>query len=102
MDKEPRSLGKDSADGLTAPVNSPSDKDVALLMQHLLTQMQTRFEQMSTTVLSKIDEMTNRLEDIEKTVAGLAQQTGLEIPSALMKPVTQQDNNLTTNEPKTT
>jgi hypothetical protein len=41
---------------------------------------QGRFEQMSDTILSKIDEMDKRLDDLEGTMHTLASQSGVSLP----------------------
>ena len=41
---------------------------------HLSSQQQSRFNQMSTTIIGRIDEMGNRIDDLEKSISDLMQQ----------------------------
>jgi hypothetical protein len=47
---------------------------------------QGRFEQMSDTILSKIDEMDKRLDDLEGTMHTLASQSGVSLPPPPVRP----------------
>ena len=40
--------------------------------------MQTRFQQMSDTIIGRIDEMGTRIDDLEKSIADLMEQAGVE------------------------
>jgi hypothetical protein len=40
-------------------------------VQNLLSQMQSRFQQMSDSIITRIDEMGERIDDLEKSVVGL-------------------------------
>lgn len=46
-----------------APTNS---QDLTVFVQNLLEQMQSRFSQMSDAIIGRIDEMGNRIDDLEK------------------------------------
>ena len=41
-------------------------------------QQQTRFQQMSDSIIGRIDEMGSRIDDLEKSIGDLIQQAGLE------------------------
>ncbi|EGR32151.1 hypothetical protein IMG5_094660 [Ichthyophthirius multifiliis] len=49
----------------------PSSKELNLYVQNLLKQMQDKFEDMSSNIVGRIDEMKNRIDDIEKSVTDL-------------------------------
>ena len=55
----------------TVPDNAA---DLTLFVQNLLEQMQGRFNTMSTSIISRIDEMGNRIDDLEKSIGELMQQ----------------------------
>ena len=40
----------------------------------MLTQMQNRFQTMSENIIGRIDEMGNRIDDLEKSIADLVQE----------------------------
>mmetsp|Transcript_1598 Transcript_1598/g.1738 ORF Transcript_1598/g.1738 Transcript_1598/m.1738 type:complete len:80 (+) Transcript_1598:44-283(+) len=65
--------GKMSAE--TIPENA---QDLTLFVQNLLEQMQMRFNQMSTTIIGRIDEMGNRIDDLEKSIGDLMTQAGVD------------------------
>jgi len=51
-------------------------QDPALVVQALLQQMQNRFEQMSSSIIGRIDEMSDRIDQLEKSIENLMNQTG--------------------------
>lgn len=53
-------------------------QELTSFVQNLLQQMQTRFEEMSGNIITRIDEMANRIDDLEKSIAELMQQAGAE------------------------
>ena len=55
----------------TVPDNAA---DLTLFVQNLLEQMQGRFNTMSSSIISRIDEMGNRIDDLEKSIGELMQQ----------------------------
>jgi len=66
-----------------ATVSSPEMKNVQDLTRYvelLLQQMQERFQGISDQVLARIDEMGNRIDDLERNIADLVTQSGLEGP----------------------
>mmetsp|Transcript_35502 Transcript_35502/g.70552 ORF Transcript_35502/g.70552 Transcript_35502/m.70552 type:complete len:82 (-) Transcript_35502:125-370(-) len=58
-------------------------QDLTIFVQNLLEQMQQRFNQMSTSIIGRIDEMGNRIDDLEKSIGDLMQQAGVDPKSAL-------------------
>ena len=54
-------------------------------MENLLNQMQSRFTQMSESIIGRIDEMGSRIDDLEKSISELATEVGTEAdaPAAL-------------------
>ncbi|KAI5565217.1 hypothetical protein POPTR_014G131701v4 [Populus trichocarpa] len=55
-----------------------STADMTAFVQHLLQQMQSRFQTMSDSIVSKIDEMGNRIDDLEKSIDELREEMGVE------------------------
>lgn len=48
-----------------------------MYVQNLLQQMQTRFQDMSNSIVGRIDEMGNRIDSLEKNISDLMQQVRL-------------------------
>jgi len=62
--------------------NTPQNaQDLTVFVQTLLQQMQSRFEQMSESIIGRIDEMGNRIDELEKSIADLMSQAGIEDPT---------------------
>jgi heat shock factor-binding protein 1 len=57
-------------------------QDLTLFVQQLLQQMQGRFQTMSDTIIGRIDEMGSRIDDLEKSIAELMQQAGVDEQAA--------------------
>lgn len=53
-------------------------EELTAFVQNLLQQMQQRFEEMSGNIITRIDEMGNRIDNLEKSIADLMQQAGAE------------------------
>jgi len=53
-------------------------QDLTIFVQNLLEQMQSRFNQMSSSIIGRIDEMGNRIDDLEKSIAELMAQAGID------------------------
>jgi len=53
-------------------------QDLTIFVQSLLQQMQTRFSTMSNAIIGRIDEMGSRIDDLEKSIAELMTQAGIE------------------------
>ena len=53
-------------------------KDLTIFVQNVLDQMQSRFNQMSDQIIGRIDEMGDRIDDLEKSIAELMEQAGVE------------------------
>jgi heat shock factor-binding protein 1 len=50
--------------------------DLTAFVQNLLLQMQTRFQAMSESIITKIDEMGSRIDDLERSIAELVKESG--------------------------
>jgi heat shock factor-binding protein 1 len=48
--------------------------DLTIFVQNLLEQMQQRFNQMSSTIISRIDDMGGRIDELEKSIGDLMAQ----------------------------
>ena len=57
------------------PQNS---EELSVFVQNLLSQMQSRFQTMSNAIIGRIDEMGNRIDDLEKSVSDLMTQAGVD------------------------
>lgn len=57
-----------------------STADLTAFVQNLLQQMQARFETMSESIITKIDEMGSRIDDLEKSIGDLTKEMGIELP----------------------
>ncbi len=49
-------------------VEDPSTKELNIFVQNMLKQMQERFEEMSTNIIGRVDEMGKKIDDIEKSI----------------------------------
>ncbi|KMT05973.1 hypothetical protein BVRB_7g164610 [Beta vulgaris subsp. vulgaris] len=52
--------------------------DMTVFVQNLLQQMQTRFQAMSESIVTKIDEMGNRIDELEESIKDLKAEMGPE------------------------
>lgn len=50
--------------------------DLTAFVQNLLLQMQTRFQTMSESIITKIDEMGSRIDELERSIGELVKETG--------------------------
>ncbi|CAN4094930.1 unnamed protein product [Withania somnifera] len=76
-------------DGQDGDNSKQSTADMTVFVQNLLQQMQTRFQTMSESIISKIDEMGNRIDELEQSINDLRTemgQDGAPPPSASLKP----------------
>lgn len=53
-------------------------QDLTLVVNKLLTDMQSKFQVMSDQIIGRIDEMGVRLEELERNVGDLMQQSGFD------------------------
>ncbi|KAH7678721.1 Heat shock factor binding 1 protein [Dioscorea alata] len=53
-----------------------STADMTVFVQNLLQQMQTRFQTMSESLIGKIDEMGNRIDELEQSINNLKAEMG--------------------------
>ncbi|XP_072972254.1 uncharacterized protein [Typha angustifolia] len=63
-------------DELESGDSKQSTADITEFVQNLLMQMQTRFQAMSESILSKIDEMGSRIDDLEQSINDLKEEIG--------------------------
>ncbi|KAI9140349.1 heat shock factor binding protein 1-domain-containing protein [Paraphysoderma sedebokerense] len=61
-----------------APADAQQAQDLSKFVETLLLQMQTKFEDMSSQILSKMDDMATRIDELEKTVGDLMSQAAIE------------------------
>ncbi|XP_057549148.1 heat shock factor-binding protein-like [Amaranthus tricolor] len=52
--------------------------DMTVFVQNLLEQMQTRFQAMSESIITKIDQMGNRIDELEQSIKELKAEIGAE------------------------
>jgi len=64
-----------SGNGEEVPENA---QDLTIFVQNLLEQMQQRFNQMSTSIIGRIDDMGTRIDDLEKSITDLMSQAGID------------------------
>jgi heat shock factor-binding protein 1 len=57
-------------------IEDPSTKELNSFVQNLLKQMQDRFEDMSTNIVGRIDEMGKRIDDIERSINDIMNDLG--------------------------
>lgn len=67
-----------SSEGKPATDVPDNAQDLTIFVQNLLEQMQLRFNQMSGSIVTRIDEMGNRIDDLEKSITDLMQQAGVD------------------------
>lgn len=66
------------SDNKTVPPPQPSaqnSEELTAFVQGLLEQMQSRFSTMSEAIIGRIDEMGNRIDDLEKSIGDLMDET---------------------------
>ncbi|XP_067281960.1 heat shock factor-binding protein 1-like protein 1 [Pseudorasbora parva] len=57
---------------------SKAAKDLTAMMETTMQTLQNRFQNLSDQIISKMDEMGTRIDDLEKNVADLMTQAGTE------------------------
>ncbi|RID50072.1 hypothetical protein BRARA_H00825 [Brassica rapa] len=65
--------GHDSEDS-----SKQSTADMTAFVQNLLQQMQTRFQTMSDSIITKIDDMGGRINELEQSINDLRAEMGVE------------------------
>ncbi|XP_042019745.1 heat shock factor-binding protein-like [Salvia hispanica] len=63
-------------DGHDADSSKQSTGDMTAFVQNLLQQMQSRFQVMSESIITKIDEMGNRIDELEQSINDLRTEMG--------------------------
>ncbi|KAJ1258965.1 hypothetical protein BS78_10G116700 [Paspalum vaginatum] len=61
--------------------SAQSTADMTAFVQNLLVQMQTRFQAMSENIITKIDEMGARIDELEQSINDLKAEMGSEVTS---------------------
>ncbi|XP_027116027.1 heat shock factor-binding protein-like [Coffea arabica] len=65
-------------DGHDGDASKQSTADMTAFVQNLLQQMQSRFQAMSESIITKIDEMGNRIDELEQSINDLRAEMGQE------------------------
>ncbi|KNA16521.1 hypothetical protein SOVF_088400 [Spinacia oleracea] len=65
-------------DGHDSDEPKQNTTDMAAFVQNLLQQMQTRFQAMSESIVTKIDDMGNRIDELEQSIKDLKTEMGPE------------------------
>ncbi|XP_010269502.1 PREDICTED: heat shock factor-binding protein 1-like [Nelumbo nucifera] len=74
-------------DGHDSEDPKQSTADMTVFVQNLLRQMQSRFQTMSDSIVSKIDEMGHRIDELEQSINDLRNEMGTEgSPSPVAPP----------------
>ena len=69
----------------SAPPGAPSSPaELTLYVQQLLQAMQTRFADLSDTLISRIDEMGNKIEELERNLGNLIHTAGQTAPAGVV------------------
>ncbi|XP_047319516.1 heat shock factor-binding protein-like [Impatiens glandulifera] len=71
-------------DGLDDPKQSTAD--MTAFVQNLLQQMQARFQTMSESIVTKIDDMGGRINELEQSINDLRAEMGTEASSSPLAP----------------
>uniref|UniRef100_A0A7S4SCG2 Heat shock factor-binding protein 1-like n=1 Tax=Ditylum brightwellii TaxID=49249 RepID=A0A7S4SCG2_9STRA len=69
---------KTTQDGASGGSSDP--QDLSVFVEDLLEQMQKRFSHMGDSIIGRIDEMGDRIEDLEKSVSDLMERAGVDPP----------------------
>ena len=69
-----------SAASFDPTISVPDDQhqDLTLFVQNLLKEMQSRFSTMSDGVISRIDDMGHRIDELERSINTLMAEAGVE------------------------
>jgi len=72
------SSGHGQAQGQLEGADATTQKtaDLTAFVQNLLIQMQTRFQTMSESIITKIDEMGSRIDELERSIGELVKESG--------------------------
>ncbi|XP_018857823.1 heat shock factor-binding protein-like [Juglans regia] len=65
-------------DGHDAEDPKQNTADMTAFVQNLLQQMQSRFQQMSESIVTKIDDMGSRINELEQSINDLRAEMGVE------------------------
>nr|AGN32939.1 hypothetical protein [Trypanosoma rangeli] len=68
-----------TSDGAAAgALREHSTQELTGFVQNLLQNMQERFQEISDSIITRIDEMGTRIDDLENSISELMQQAGVE------------------------
>lgn len=65
-------------EGGAEPSAENAEEDLSAFVQDLLQQMQSRFQQMSEAIITRIDDMGDRIDGLEKSIGDLMNQAGVD------------------------
>ncbi|ETW09254.1 hypothetical protein H310_01653 [Aphanomyces invadans] len=68
-------MNKASEEAAANAAGQQDSQELTVFVQSLLEQMQSRFAQMSEAIIGRIDEMGSRIDDLEKSIGELLEQT---------------------------
>ncbi|XP_074348873.1 heat shock factor-binding protein-like [Apium graveolens] len=78
-------------DGQDSEDMKQSSADMTVFVQNLLEQMQARFQTMSESIVSKIDEMGGRINELEQSISELKTEMGAEGSPSPVPPPKKED-----------
>ncbi|XP_078488744.1 heat shock factor-binding protein 1-like [Ciona intestinalis] len=61
-----------------ADIDPKSVQDLTVFVQEVLNEMQGKFQNMSENIVQRIDDMGGRIDDLEKNIAELLAQAGVD------------------------
>ncbi|GMI76043.1 Arabidopsis thaliana heat shock factor binding protein, heat shock factor binding protein [Hibiscus trionum] len=73
-------------DGHNPDGSKQSTSDMSVFVQNLLHQMQTRFQTMSDSIIAKIDEMGDRINELESSINDLKTEMGVDGSASPLAP----------------
>lgn len=68
-----------SSSAIADPIGMDSPEDLDVFVKELMDNMQTRFNRLSDTIVGRIDDMGVKIDELEKSVNELMDQTGAEL-----------------------
>mmetsp|Transcript_22651 Transcript_22651/g.42989 ORF Transcript_22651/g.42989 Transcript_22651/m.42989 type:complete len:100 (+) Transcript_22651:124-423(+) len=76
----------------------PDNKeDLQVFVDDLTEQMERRFARMNTSIMSQLDQMGRRVDDLERDLHSLASQAGLEAPPSRRRRGKEEESSLSTS-----
>ncbi|KAG5678758.1 hypothetical protein PVAND_008402 [Polypedilum vanderplanki] len=62
---------------INSNIDPKNNEELIIYVQNLLQNVQDKFQCMSEQIIGRIDEMGNRIDDLEKSISELMQQAGV-------------------------